>query len=427
MKGVFGYLFVAAVAVGLAILVGQNQASVTLFWAPYRVDVSFNLVLFGTVVLFALSYGALRGLALLRSLPEQAHRWRLHQAERSVHAAVQDAMAYQLAGRFVRAQDASRRALEQLSGLEADGFPHYAQTRVLAQLLAAESAHALGNTSRRDEALEDAVSGAVARQANDAREGALLRAAAWSIDARDAASAHRWLAELPQGASRRIQTLRLKLQLARLNHDTRAAIDMVRLLTKHRAFSKNASRSLLRGLVLDALRDTHDRAQLLQVWRGLDAAERSTPELALVMLERFDELALDDADLSTSVPFGDHRILQDCLQVVWDAYLDMPLDQRRRVLRRVEAALPSLDGSWLGQIERAQSQHPADTGLQYLAGQAFMQRKLWGKAAFLLQQASAGLTAPDLLRRTWCSLAQLAEQRGDAAAAQTAWKKAAQT
>lgn len=427
MKGVFGYLFVAAVAVGLAILVGQNQASVTLFWAPYRVDVSFNLVLFGTVVLFALSYGALRGLALLRSLPEQAHRWRLHQAERSVHAAVQDAMAYQLAGRFVRAQAASRRALDQLSGLDADGFPHYAQTRVLAQLLAAESAHALGNTSRRDEALEDAVSGTAARQASDAREGALLRAAAWSIDARDAASAQRWLTELPQGAARRIQTLRLKLQLARLNHDTRAAIDMVRLLTKHRAFSKNASRSLLRGLVLDALRDTHDRAQLLQVWRGLDAAERSTPELALAMLERFDELALDDADPSTPAPFADHRILQDCLQVVWDAYLDMPLDQRRRVLRRVEAALPSLDGSWLGQIERAQSQHPADTGLQYLAGQAFMQRKLWGKAAFLLQQAAAGLTAADLLRRTWCSLAQLAEQRGDAAAAQTAWKKAAQT
>ena len=131
--------------------------------------------------------------------------------------------------------------------------------------------------------------------------------------------------------------------------------------------------------------------------------------------------------LSASMSFADHRVLQDCLQVIWDAYLDMPLDHRRRVLRRVEAALPTLDGSWLGQIERAQSQHPADTGLQYLAGQAFMQRQLWGKAAFLLQQASAGLTVPDLLRRTWCSLAQLAEQRGDTAAAQTAWKKAAQT
>jgi HemY protein len=30
-----------------------------------------------------------------------------------------------------------------------------------------------------------------------------------------------------------------------------------------------------------------------------------------------------------------------------------------------------------------------------------------------------------LLRRTWCSLAQLAEERGDEAAAQTAWKNAA--
>lgn len=429
MKGVFGFLFVAAVAVGLAMLVGQNQASVTLFWAPYRVDLSFNLVLFGVVLLFVLLHGALRGLAMLRSLPEQAHRWRFHQAERSVHAAVQDAMAYQLAGRFVRAQDAARRALDQLKGLDADGFPHHAQTWVLAQLLLAESAHALGNTAKRDEAVQSAVEGDAARDASDAREGALLRAAAWAVEARDAESAVRWLAELPQGAARRIQTLRLKLQLARLKHDTRAAIDIVRLLTKHRAFSKNASRSLLRGLVLDALRDTHDALLLLQVWRRLDAAEHATPELALAMLERFDELKMQPVDGAEAerLAFADHRALLTALQTVWAAYQELSPDHRRRAVLRLEAALPTLDSGWLGQIERAQSQFPADAGLQYLAGQAFMQRQLWGKAAFLLQQASAGLTAPDLLRRTWCSLAQLAEQRGDVPAAQAAWKKAALT
>ncbi|MDP2022942.1 MAG: heme biosynthesis protein HemY, partial [Hydrogenophaga sp.] len=53
------------------------------------------------------------------------------------------------------------------------------------------------------------------------------------------------------------------------------------------------------------------------------------------------------------------------------------------------------------------------------------QRQLWGKAAQLLGQASHSLAEPSLLRRTWRSLAALAEERGDVAAAQSAWKKAA--
>jgi HemY protein len=68
---------------------------------------------------------------------------------------------------------------------------------------------------------------------------------------------------------------------------------------------------------------------------------------------------------------------------------------------------------------------PGNAYLQYLAGQAFMQRQLWGKAAQLLGQASHSLQDPILLRRTWCALARLAEERGDAAGAQSAWKRAA--
>ena len=54
-----------------------------------------------------------------------------------------------------------------------------------------------------------------------------------------------------------------------------------------------------------------------------------------------------------------------------------------------------------------------------------MQRHLWGKASQLLTQASHGLRDAALLRRTWRSLARLAEERGDEVAAQAAWKQAA--
>ena len=79
----------------------------------------------------------------------------------------------------------------------------------------------------------------------------------------------------------------------------------------------------------------------------------------------------------------------------------------------------------LARLEQTQRQMPGNAYLQYLAGQAFMQRRLWGKAAQLLGQASHSLQDAVLLRRTWCALARLAEERGDATAAQAAWKRAA--
>lgn len=91
----------------------------------------------------------------------------------------------------------------------------------------------------------------------------------------------------------------------------------------------------------------------------------------------------------------------------------------------LEPGLPQLDATWLARLEQAQRQMPNNAYLQYLAGQACMQRQLWGKAAQLLGQASHSLLEPALLRRTWCALALLAEERGDEAAAQGAWKKAA--
>jgi HemY protein len=43
-----------------------------------------------------------------------------------------------------------------------------------------------------------------------------------------------------------------------------------------------------------------------------------------------------------------------------------------------------------------------------------------------LSQATPQLKDANLKRRAWCALAELAEQRGDVAAAGVAWKKAAQ-
>ena len=426
MKGVFWFLFLAGLAVALAMLVGDNAATVTVFWHPYRVDLSFNLVLFALVAGFVLLHLALRGVALLRSLPEQAHRWRASQMERAVYAQVLDALAYQLSGRFVRAQGAAEQALALLRDMAPDAPAHRAQIETLASLLAAEAAHALGNADRRDTHLDRAVAPDQPSEAAPAREGALLRAASWALEARDPEAAQRWLSELPQGVARRIQAVRLRLRLAQLRHDTAGAIDMVRLLTKHRAYTREAADSLLRGLLHDALRDTHDRGQLQRFWQDLDSHERHNPDLALAVLERWQRLGAEaGAEPGAEATANSDRLVQDALRHVWKGYDALSESKRHRLIVWLEVALPQLDPQWLSQVEDAQRAHPNDAGLQYLAGQACLQRELWGRAAFLLEQASRTLKDTELLRRTWRGLARLAEERGDAPAAQAAWKKAA--
>lgn len=424
MRGVFWLLGLAALAVALAMLVGENQATVTLFWPPYRFDLSFNFVAFCAVAGFVLIYLSLRAYSLLREMPRQARRWRAQQVERAAVGAVLDALSYQLAGRFVRAQAAGQLALKTLADPTLAQWARRRQLELLAHLLVAESAHALQNRETRDDHLQAALQPRLASGAPEAHEGALLRAVRWAIEDRDADLARSRLAELPQGAARRIQALRLKLRIARLGGATAEALDTARLLAKHRAFSPEASASIVRGLALDSLREAHDLSQLRAVWSRLDARERALPDLALAASQRVRVLvsdhAVDDAERHEAA-----GLVRSWLAPLLAGLLSLNTSQQRQLVLALEPGLGQLDGAGLAQLEQAQRQQPGNVYLQYLVGQACMQRRLWGKAAQLLGQASHGLRDAALLRRTWASLAQLAEERGDETAAQQAWKTAA--
>ena len=425
MRSVFWLLGLAALAVALALLVGGNQALVTLFWPPYRFDVSFNFVLFCVIAGFALVYLAVRAIALLRDLPAQAQRWRALQVERAAVAGVLDALSLQLSGRFVRAQTAAQGALEQLQALPSTPLPRREQMQALAHLLVAESAHSLQNRGDRDNHLQTALNSEWRRQWPDVHEGALLRAARWAVEDRDADTARSRLAELPQGAVRRIQALRLKLRVARMEGATGEALETARLLAKHRAFSPDASVSIVRGLALDALGQAHDVAQLRAVWEGLDARERAMPDLALAAAKRANAVVLMDTAMPVQERAATAALVQRWLEPVWIRFSELGSGQQRELVAMLEPGLSELDGTGLSRLEQAQRQWPNNALLQYLAGQACMRRQLWGKAAQLLGQASHGLKDVALLRRTWRSLAALAEERGDQPAALAAWKKAA--
>ena len=425
MRSVFWFLGLAALAVALAMLVGHNQSTITLFWPPYRFDVSFNLVLFALVAGFVLLHAGLRGIAMLRDLPAQAQRWRVQQVERAAVGAVMDALSHQLAGRFVRAQAAALQALDQMKSGNASQWPRRHQLKLLAHLLAAESAQSLRNAERRDEHLQAALHPKLAAKAPEAHEGALLRAVRWAVEDRDVEAARSRLAELPQGAARRIQALRLKLNVARLGGATSEALDTARLLAKHGAFSADASKSIVRGLVQDALREAHDLTQLRKVWDGLDKAERLTPELAVAAAMRANAFVPRNSEAADPVRQTTAELVRGWLDPVWAHFESLDGIQQLRLTRALEPALEPIDADWLSRLEQRQKRIPNNPYLQYLAGQACMHYQLWGKATQLLGQASHSLRDHALLRRCWCSLALLAEERGDEQAAHEAWKKAA--
>src|SRR3954470_24872901 len=145
MRAALWLLVLFGIAVAVALFAGNNQGTVTVFWPPYRVDLSLNLVLLALLAAFLFLHAALRALSALFDLPRQALRWRTQQKERGMHASLLDSLSHLLAGRFIRARKSAEAALSQEAALASGGSApaNSAQVRTLAHLLAAESAQSL--------------------------------------------------------------------------------------------------------------------------------------------------------------------------------------------------------------------------------------------------------------------------------------------
>ncbi|MGY8902992.1 MAG: heme biosynthesis HemY N-terminal domain-containing protein [Burkholderiales bacterium] len=415
-------LFVTAVA--LALFVGDNPGTVTLFWPPWRIDLSLNLVLLGLGLLFVSVYVALRALALLFDLPRQAQQWRVQQKERAMYGALLDALSQLLAGRFIRARTSALQAIAQEKALAASAqSPDNAlQLRALAHVLVAEAAQSLQDPEARQTHLAMAQDATAQRQllrhSPETQEGTQLRAARWALEDQDPQAALALLDTLPTGAARRTLALRLKLKAARQARQTELALDTARVLARHRAFSQAAAQGIVRSLASELLHSAHDLAQLQHAWQMLTPPERAMPVLVIAAAERLQALQ------------GDAQQVRTWLMPAWESSLARPStltdQQRLRLVRLLQNDLDSLDGPWLARIEAAQKSNPRDANLHYLAGMAFKHRQLWGKAQQLLVQATQGLQDVGLLRMAWRALGELAEQRDDAAMAADCYRRSAQ-
>ena len=423
MRSALWFLGLFGVAVAVALFAGNNQGTITVFWPPHRLDLSLNLVVLLLALFFLILHVALRALAALFAMPSHARSWRIQHQERAMHVALLEALSHMMAGRFIRARKAAEVVLARESAMARSGetLAYAGRLRALSHLLAAESAQSLQDKVAREDHLRQSLEQASRRDAQETREGVQLRAARWALEDHDAQGALQWLSDLPQGASRRTLALRLRLQAARMAHQTQLALETARLLAKHRAFSEVAAPGILRSLALDLVLTAYDPDQLQTVWRQLEEAERLMPEVAIEASRRM--LKVD----------GDIELARSWLLPVWERMLAQPgalTDaQRISLVSALENSFSLASGTpeaaWLTRIEHAQMANPADASLQYLAGMTCMRLQLWGKAQQLLQQSLPRLNDIGLEKNAWVALAELADHRGDVVAATQAWKNAA--
>lgn len=438
MKAALWLLAIFAAAVGIALFATRSTGTVTLFWPPYRIDLSLNLVLLLLAALFVLLHLAIRALGALADLPSQAKAWRGAMRQQAMHRELRDAMAQLLAGRFARAKKQALLAHQHAQALEneADQKSHCLEVQSMALLVAAESAQCMQDAPERERLVQAALQVPLPKSAAHFKEGAVLRSARWTMDEHDPSTSLARLSTLTQGAQRRTLALRLKLRALQQAKKQMQALETARMLAKHGGFSSDAAQSMLRSLALASLGQAHDADQLMTVWNQLTEAERLQPEVATYASQRLVNFSADTPDALEL-----RERARAWLGPVWQRYPQLTESAQIRVVRALEASFAhtgigsaraagseagGVDAAWLAQIETAQRQLPHDPRLQYLAGMVCLHRQLWGKAQQLLT-ACAEHVGDDATRRSaWRSLADLAEQRGDAAAALAAWKKAAQ-
>lgn len=423
MRAALWLMALFAIAVASALFAGNNPGTVTLYWAPHRVDLSLNLFLLVLAGGFLTLHLAMRALSALMSIPQQARRWRLLQKERAIHTALLDSLSHLVSGRFIRARKAADLVISLEESVQRSGeqLAYSGRLRTLTHLIAAESAHALQDRVVRDAHFGHALEEAAGRDAQEAREGVQLRRARWALDDRDAPAAMRWLDQLPSGASRRTVALRMRFRAARQAGEPQMALESSRLLTKHRAFSEVAGMSIARGLAIELMRTAHDTVQMQRAWELLERAEQSIPDVACEAAERWLSLG------------GDAALSRKWLLPVWESMVANPvalnLAQRIRLARVLEQGFGLVDASpdvaWLSRIEVAQLANPRDAVLQYLAGMVCLRLNLWGKAQQLLRQSLLTLNHSDLTRDTWLALAHMAELRQDDQGAADAYREAA--
>lgn len=376
LRALIWIVTIVAIAVGLTLLARYSTGYVLVVSAPYRIELSLNLLLLLLAAAFIIFYLIVRTIAATAGLPGQVREYRAARRRRKARATLATALHEYFAGRYARAEKAARRALDM--GEQPD----------LSAVVAARAAHGLHAYERRDEYLTRA---AAAPGGNEPMR--VVTEAELLLDQHRFEEALDALQRLPR---RHTAALRLELTAQQQLRNWDQALALVNELQRRKVFDADQAMQIRRvALVENLTRKALDVEALEEAWHKVPAKERTDSRIAATAARCF--IALGGCAQA-------HRVIEEALESSWDS--------------DIVALYAECDGGdALRRIERAESwlkSYPRDAVLLLSLGRLCSTQELWGKAQSYLEAS----IAVEPTYSAHLELARLHEKIGNTEAAQ---------
>jgi HemY protein len=347
-------VILAALAVGVALFARHSDGYVVIVSAPYRIELSLNLLVFLVLAGYLAFYTLARLATTLVAIPARVRAYRAERQSTRLRQALNDALLAFFQGRYASAEKSAAAAL---TGEETKG---------VAAIIAARSAHELGRFSEREQFLDHAKG-----SAPDVDTARLTTLADLLVSQERFDEALAVLNDLSARDARNLRLLRLKLQAEQAMRRWDEVLETVGALAKLGGIGPAEAAAARRAAHLGNLnRKAQDAAALTAYWKQLPA-----------------EMRMDAAVAATAARY--HLALGGNAEA--QAIIEQALE------REWSSSLVALYGEAAGsdalpQIERAEKWlrgHARDPALLLALGKLCTRQGLWGKAQSYIEASLA--------------------------------------
>ena len=347
-------VILAAVAVAVALLARNSTGYVVIVAAPWRIELSLNLLVFLVVAGYFAFYFLARLVASLVAIPARVRAHREERTRSRLRQALDDALLAFFQGRYASAEKSAAAAL---LGDETKG---------VAAIIAARSAHELGRFSEREQFLDHAKG--AAPEVDQAR---LTTLADMLVSQGRHEEALAVLKDLSARDARNLRLLRLRLQAEQALRQWDEVLSTLASLSKLGGIGPGEAAAIRRAAHLGNLnRKAQDATALAAYWKQLPAETRMDSAVAATAARY--HLALGGNAEAQA-------ILEQSLEREWNPTL-------------VALYGESAGTDALPQIERAEKwlrAHARDPALLLALGKLCMRQGLWGKAQSYIEASLA--------------------------------------
>lgn len=347
-------VILAAVAVGIALFARNSTGYVVIVSAPYRIELSLNLLVFLVFAGYFAFYMLARLVTTLAAIPRRVRAYREERTRLRNRQSLNDALLAFFQGRYASAEKSAAAAL---LGDETKG---------VAAIIAARSAHELGRFTEREQFLDQAKG--AAPEVDQAR---LTTLADLLVSQGRHEEALAVLKDLSARDSRNLRLLRLKLQAEQALRNWDEVLATAASLLKLGGIGAAEEAAVRRAAHLGNLnRKAQDATALTAYWKQLPSEMRLDPAVAATAARY--HLALGGNAEAQA-------IIEAALEREWNPSL---------VALYGDAA----GADALPQIERAEKwlrEHARDPALLLALGKLCMRQGLWGKAQSCIEASLA--------------------------------------